>query len=243
MLVAYFDEVKHHPPAQTCYWLGCLVVTPESLWQLEGQVAELAKDAFGSGTLSRDTEFHAADIFHQKHNCREWNLAKRLDVLKRLISILGSRDDVGRIYVRLHPDRMVATDVEDKAFMFLVERVEGLLRARKSPGLLIGDRESEQISAVFAETLSRYRAGGTPYEFGTELTHLIDTVHFTASHHSRMLQLADLYVWVQQLCYVGDLGKWPRRQVIEHARSMPHLLVPNRYKVWPTEQSWIKIST
>ena len=64
---------------------------------------------------------------------------------------------------------------------------------------MIGDRENDKVSKKFAEILSKYRQEGTPYAFGTSLDNLVDTVHFTDSHHSRMLQLADFYVWALQL--------------------------------------------
>lgn len=64
------------------------------------------------------------------------------------------------------------SEIEDKAFMFFVEQVEKYLRSQKAPGMLIGDRDSERVSKQFAEILSHYRAHGTSYQFGIELTHL-----------------------------------------------------------------------
>jgi len=58
---------------------------------------------------------------------------------------------------------------EDIAFMFLCERVNGLVRGQKALGMLIGDRESNHHAARFATTLSNYRASGTDFEFGTDI--------------------------------------------------------------------------
>lgn len=123
--------------------------------------------------------------------------------------------------------------------MYFVERVEEHLQAQGTPGILIGDRESEKASGVFAENLSRFRRDGTSYHFGIKLTHLIDTVHFTNSHHNRMLQLADLYVWLTHLCHSGDHDKFPRKDIIDHVRKTTTLLTPTRSKIWPTDQSWL----
>ena len=123
---------------------------------------------------------------------------------------------------------MVGSDVEGTGFMYFVERVDSYVRAQNTPGLLIGDRESESISGTFAESLSGYRAAGTAYRFGKKLTHLVDTVHFTNSHHSRMLQLADMHVWLRQLCSTGDNVQWHRKQIIEHVRSINDCLHANR---------------
>ncbi len=87
--------------------------------------------------------------------------------------------------------------------------------------------------------LSRYRENGTDCQFGHAIDRLIDTAHFTHSHHSRMLQLADVYMYAQQMAY---------RQLLPQAGRAPNSppsfgrkrgwLAPHRYKDWPTAQSW-----
>lgn len=195
MLITYFDEVKYQQGSQPYYWLAGISASATTIWELESKVAELSQEYFGSPALTRDTEFHAAEIFHRKRNFKQWwDIGSRVQVINRLASILNEAEGVGKIYVRIDPSKMIADDYEQKAFIFFVERVEMHLNAHKQPGLLIGDRENEKVSGAFAETLSKYRFDGTPYQFGRKLEFLIDTVHFTDSHHSRMLQLADLYV-------------------------------------------------
>ncbi|MHB1799733.1 MAG: DUF3800 domain-containing protein [Vulcanimicrobiaceae bacterium] len=241
MLVTYFDEVKCNTSRQPYYWLGGIISSAETIWSLEAQVAELSREIFGTPNLSRETEFHAAEIFHRKRNFKEWSeVSKRLDVLKRLLVILNN-SDVGKIYARIDPAKMVASDPEKKAFIFFTERVDWYLRTKKCPGILIGDRENDRVSDIFAGSLSRYRSTGTPYEFGNKLTHLIDTVHFTNSHHSRMLQLADLYVWTLQFCASPNNEASPRSDLVDFIRNSTRLLIPNHYKEWPTEQSWIRV--
>lgn len=241
MLVTYFDEVKYEATRQPYYWLGGIVASADTIWSLENQLAALSLELFGTPNLTRDTEFHAADIFHRKRNFKDWaDVSKRLDVIKRLLTILNEAA-VGKIYVRIEPSKMVASDIERKAFMFFTERVEIHLRAEKSPGILIGDRESDRVSGTFSETLSRYRSSGTPYAYGTQLTHLVDTVHFTDSHHSRMLQLADLYVWTLQFYVSGAHDKYPRSDLAEFIRGSTNIMSPHRYKIWPTAQSWIQV--
>lgn len=241
MLITYFDEVKYHKGRQTFYWLGGITVDAGLIKILEEQLNSLAEKVFGVRTLSRETEFHAADIMNGHEQFEGWKWEKKLGLLKGLISIFGAAANMGKIYVRIEPGRMVGTDVEGKAFMYFIERVDSYLRAQNTPGLLIGDRESESISGKFAESLSGYRAAGTAYRFGKTLTHLVDTVHFTHSHNSRMLQLADMHVWLRQLCSAGDKGQWHRKQIIEHVRSISDCLRANRYKVWPTADSWTKV--
>ena len=241
--IIYFDEVKYQQGNQPYYWIGGIVVTPEAIWRLENSVGELSKECFGASTLSKDTEFHAAEIFHRKRNFKKWNeIDKRINVLKRLAEILNVEEELAKIYVRIEPAKMISeSNIEDNAFMFFVERVEQYLRANKTPGMLIGDRENERVSKQFSETLSHYREYGTSYQFGMELTHLIDTVHFTDSHHSRMLQLADLYVWLLQLCINSDPEAHPQNLVVGYVKEHTNLLSPNKRKIWPTSQSWYQV--
>lgn len=241
MQIAYFDEVKYQSGAQPYYWLGALVASAEAIWRLESKVAEIASRCFGRSTLSRETELHAADIFHRKSNFKLWkDIDSRIAVLRDLATIISEEQELGRIYVRIEPRLRIADDHAEMAFMFLVEKLEDLLRSMKSPGMLIGDRENDQVSNEFAEALSRFRASGTPYQFGTELRCLIDTVHFTSSHHSRMLQLADAYVWLMQFWHTTDKSKHPNSVLVSHLSDNTNLSYANRYKHWPTEQSWTK---
>ena len=241
MLLAYFDEVKYQEGEQPYYWIGGIVATPEMVRDLEKAVNELSEECFNAATLSKDTEFHAKEVFHGKRNFNKWkNIEKRMNVLIRLADILNSQPGLAKIYARIEPAKIVTQiSIEDTAFMFFVERVEQYLRSRGLPGMLIGDRENERVSKQFAENLSCYRRYGTNYEFGTELNNLIDTVHFTNSHHSRMLQLADLYVWLLQLSFNSSPGKsYAHGLVINHVRENTSIFSPTKYKIWPTDRSW-----
>lgn len=81
----------------------------------------------------------------------------------------------------------------DIAFMFLCERSNQLMRAREKMGMLIGDRDTDSSAAKCATSLSSYRVNGTDFQYGQKITNLVDSVHFTHSHLSRFLQLADVY--------------------------------------------------
>ncbi len=237
MLLIYFDEVKADHTTQPYYWLGGIVVTEKMINSLEKAVDELSRECFDIATRSKDTEFHATEIFNRKANFKEWrNIDKRMNVLAKLANILDSEPDLAKIYVRLDPAKIYAKKkVEPLAFMYFVERVEQYLKAKKSAGMLIGDRENTRISNLFANNLSLYREYGTDYDFSMNLEHLLDTVHFTDSHHSRMLQLADLYVWLLQLCAGSRAKKHPQQLVVEHVRNTTNILSPNKYKRWPPE--------
>lgn len=240
MLIAYFDEVKHQKD-RPFYWLGALIADADLIRKLEEQCNDLAGSVFGSRQLTKGTEFHAADIMNGHEHFKGWEWERRIDVLKRLTTILGSAEGLAKVYVKINVELIVHDiDIEAEAFMHLVERVDSYMFGQKLPGMLIGDRENEVVSGKFAESLSQYRTVGTARAFGKEVRRLLDTVHFTHSHHSRMLQLADLYVWLRQLRAAGDHGKWHRKEIIDHIASIDNCLSPVKYKEWPTEDSWTK---
>ncbi len=99
------------------------------------------------------------------------------------------------------------------------------------------------FSTAVARDLSRYRRDGTPYPYGMQIESLVDTVHFTQSHLSRMLQLADLYVWCLQLCHAPPDDKYPRRVIEQFIRAETNLLWADKRKEWPTQDSWLQVGS
>jgi hypothetical protein len=241
--IVYFDEVKYQKKRSPFYWLGAIVADAELIGKLERQVNDLAEKVFGTRTLTKETEFHAGGILSGHKHFKGWDMPKRIDTLKQLITIFGTARGLGKVYVKMDIEKMFrGADVEAMAFMFLVERVDFYLRDQNSPGVLIGDRENEAIAGKFAENLSSYRTDGTNFKFGMQLQRLLDTVHFTHSHHSRMLQLADLHTWLRQLQVAGDLGGRHRKEILDHVSTINDCLSPHRYKVFPTDGSRVKVS-
>jgi hypothetical protein len=166
VLVTYFDEVKHEVGKRSSYWLAGIVVHPNDVRDLEGQMSTFAQSCFGTGDLAEDTEFHASALVGRRDHFKEWETGKRIAALKSLLGILDQHDRIGKVHVRLYPERMVASDIAEKAFMFFTEKVEALLESRSSVGLLIGDRENDKAADAAASALSGYRSRGTPYNFG-----------------------------------------------------------------------------
>jgi hypothetical protein len=118
--------------------------------------------------------------------------------------------------------------------MFLCERANDLVRVNKSIGMLIGDRESDTHAARYATTLSGYRAKGTDFAFGREIKNLVDSVHFTQSHLSRFLQLADIHVWIRQFMNRNRNSKDERHRALLEVLARESVdLFPAKYKEWP----------
>ena len=234
MKLIFFDEVK--PEADyPHYHIGAVCVDEEHLHYIEAQVSALAEEIFGKTGISKETEFHAAEIFHRKRNFKDWyDFSQRIGVLDRLIQIL-SLEEVSLIDIQINSDLLSQNQsAEEIAFMFLCERANDYVRVNKSLGMLIGDRESDRMSEQFATTLSGYRANGTDFAFGRDITHLVDSVHFTHSHLSRFLQLADVYVWVLQFQLRNRGSENHRHRAIFEILEREEInLFPSKYKEWP----------
>ncbi len=239
MRLVYFDECKYQPPNQPFYWLGALSIASDSISTIESRVNALSKTYFGTQQVSRETEFHAKDLFHRKKHFSSWNdMGKRLDCLQALATIAGDDELIRRIYVRIDPSKMVRSHGwEQDAFMYLVEKVQIDAASLSSECILIGDLDSE-FSEGSVTNLARFRDEGTDFVYGRKIDKILDSVYFIPSHHSRLLQLADVYTYCLQLFHGPGDDNYPRKKMKEYIRNETNILRSNRYKEWPTDQSW-----
>jgi hypothetical protein len=238
MYLVFFDESKNDKDYPS-YHIGALAVNDTHLLEVEAQINAIAQKVFGSSQLSQKTEFHAAEIFHRSKNFKSWNdFDERIDVLRLLIDVL-SLDYIERIDIKINCDLLHVNQVaEDIAFMFLCERANDLMSSRKALGMLIGDRENDRSASKHAGSLSEYKARGTEYAYGREITHLVDSVHFTQSHLSRFLQLADVYVWLLQFRARNANSENPRHQAVFRLLQREGVSIfPRKYKEWPGRQN------
>jgi len=230
MYVAYFDEVKPNPKeGQHRYLVGGVIVKMGDIVGIEAMMTELSADVFQSTELIPATEFHASYIYNKKGPFKEISAPKRLEIFRRIVTILSMREKVKLAYACINTDKLYSgTNPAEQAFMHFVERVHSIIEANAF-AILIGDLDDQQAKNMVAE-FSRYRTRGTNSRYGTLITRIVDSVHFCRSHHSRMIQLADAYVFTVSNLYSPRKG-WMGEQfkkVLETAN-----LFPNAYKEWP----------
>jgi len=236
MHLVYVDEVKYQAPTQAYYWLGALAFPEHAIQAIDSRLSSIAAAYFGTPVLNPANEFHAKHIVHGQGPFKGHQLERRLELYKQLLDAIDETESLGRIEIRIDPTKMVASEFADKAFMFLVEKVDEYMAAHRSVALLIAD-EDKEVAGINVACLSSWKARGTSYAFGRDITRVVDTIHHTRSHHSRLLQLADIYVHTLAMV-ANEGGDYPRQQLINHARSKNNLLFPSKYKHWPTDDSW-----
>lgn len=236
MHLTYIDEVKYDKRSEKFYWLCGLAFPEDSIKALEHSLSKISQNYFGTPILSKETEFHASHIVHGKGPYKGRELANRFGLFKSLLDALNNCQDLKKIVVRINPAKMVARGYQDKAFMFFVERVNSLMGVLKSTALLISDHDKDMVSSNVT-SLSTYKEQGTKYEFGSEINNIVDTIHHTHSHHSRLIQMADIITYTVALQAKHDLN-FPRKDILAYAKSDTDLLNADKYKYWPTDDSW-----
>jgi hypothetical protein len=230
----FFDEAKDDKDYPV-YHIGGVCIDEGDLADVEARITQLAEKSFGSSLLDRGTEFHAAEIFHRKAHFKAWeDFGARLSLLKEFVDIL-SLQQVGLIDIQINSAKLhKSQSSSDIAFMFLCERSNQLMHARGKMGMLIGDRDTDSSAAKCAISLSSYRVNGTDFQYGQKITNLVDSVHFTHSHLSRFLQLADVYTWLKQFRHRNADSNNERHRALFNILNDKHTdLGPSKYKEWP----------
>jgi hypothetical protein len=229
--LVYIDEVKCDGIQEHYYWQFALAIPEADVVSVENALNGLAKSYFGSAILSPETEFHGSPIVQGKGPFKGHPLDRRVDLFKKLVSVIESHPNIGRVVIRLDPQKMNRSDHQAIAFMFLVERVDDLMSARKSLALLIADHDKQFVNAN-VRSLSTFKAEGTDFQFGREIPNVVDTVHQTHSRHSRLLQLTDLYAYAMTMCQ-KNVETFPKNELTEYVNSLANFRFPSKYKYWP----------
>lgn len=202
----------------------------ESISGLEQQLNKLADETFGSMNLTPETEFHAMHIYAGKGAFKGVDVQKRVSVLKSLAEVITSDPDVKRVYASINTARLkTQLDPAKAAFVFFLEKVQSAI-GKEGKTLLIGDFDNEGSKQMIRD-FSTYRASGkTPWDYGTPIPKVVDAVHFAQSHHSRMIQLADAYLYLMTHQDSGRKG-WQAEALTKELDGVE--LWPHRYKEWP----------
>jgi hypothetical protein len=236
MDLVFFDEVKSQPRFPY-YLIGGLCIPEQLLHEVEDKVNDLSEDVFGDRCLGKNTEFHATDLYSGK------NLFYKITEIEELIRIYSTliglvmHEQIGRILIRINKEDIYADrPVSNIAFMYFCERTNRYLLSKKEIGILIGDRENDAVAERASKSLSEYRDKTTEFKHGLQIKNIFESVHFTPSHLSRFLQLADFYIWTVQFRMKNrDSTTLKDKAFLDTASEYNFDRFPNRYKFWPNK--------
>jgi hypothetical protein len=230
MYVTYFDEVKANPKqGMNDYFIGGICLPINKIKDIEERIKAVSVEVFGTSELTSDTEFHASHIYSGKGSYRGMKPVDRIEIIRTLAEIIDDcREFVDLIYASVDTTKYAKEDAARVAFMFFCERVNMNVRLRGST-ILIGDYEDRESKEMIKNFL-RFRQSRTDWDYGIVLDAIVDSVHFAKSHHSRLIQLADIYCFCATH-RVSGRGGWMAEKFSTAIKEMNFF--PSRYKHWP----------
>ncbi|MBW0254854.1 DUF3800 domain-containing protein [Cellulomonas sp. PS-H5] len=194
LLLAYVDE-SYSPDWFT---LGAVIGDAAAVRRIEVGFDALVARYRGQFDLDAGTELHGYPMFQGAGVWRRVPLRARINLYAGAMRVVGDSGarvilrgiDVARQrvrYVHPHPPHEVA-------LAHMLERIDSSADARRAHALVLADEvhNSERHRTNFRD----FRTDGTPGYRSSTLPRLLDTIHFAPSHHSRLLQAADLVTFL-----------------------------------------------
>ncbi len=154
--------------------------------------------------LERTTEFHAYPMFHGKEDWAMVPVRARVGLFHKVVAAIVDQP-VDIILRSVSESRLrdrqskeaypVNFPPEQVCFQHILQRVNQTAAGRKTHALIIADERGDRER--HRDRFATYQTEGTPGVYmHTTLDTLLDTVHFAPSHHSRMLQAADVLAFI-----------------------------------------------
>lgn len=166
----------------------------------ERDLEKVARDAVDAGLPKVFAELHGAEMAHGGGDWSNVSLPDRLQLLEAALSVIGAYG-IELISRGVHLDAFRAKYGPGSPYTWLfrnlLERLNERLKSRDSYGLVIAD-EQHQYRHVLLKDLIEGQRYTTPGYRGQRLDRIVDTAHFVDSKLSRMIQLADMAVYIRR---------------------------------------------
>jgi hypothetical protein len=192
--LAYLDESYN----DAYYVMAAVVVNDRSARPLETALDRVVAEAI-SFTGNEDAELHGHALFHGRDDWLDVPVRARINIYGKAMRAIGEHDVLvllrGLDRVR-HADRdgPQPRDAHDVVLQHVLERLDAYGRRCSEPVLVIADEihthERHRADLAF------FRQAGTPGYRSSRLDHILDTLHFAPSRHSRLLQAVDLVAFL-----------------------------------------------
>ncbi|EKE29693.1 MAG: hypothetical protein ACD_2C00119G0004 [uncultured bacterium (gcode 4)] len=156
-------------------------------------------------------EFHWSDMALWKGIFAGFNEELRIDTFLKILTIIEKSDllfisqwiDKAKLFEKyktpLHPHNL--------AFMYLVEKIDDFLVKSDSRWLLIMDNNEDRKQRVIND-FSSFKDKETYFGYWKKkITNVIDSVYYTESYNSPLMQLADV-IWYLHAYLMVSKHKW-----------------------------------
>ncbi len=225
MFLAYVDESFN----KKYFFMVALIASPHQVRNLTLALDEYVRTlAAKHPAPATRQELHGYEVFHGKDGWSSLFPRQRVQVFREVFTIVA---DTGvRIVIRgldvpaqearyarpFPPYSVVLTKI--------LEKVQSVARADDELALVICDEYHEDDR--HRRLLANYREWQTPTSTSMKLDRIIDTIHFTPSHESRMIQATDLVAFVtlrrasvshpdpREAAAIADLWETIRNQIL-----------------------------
>jgi hypothetical protein len=202
VLLAYVDE--SYRDIKLKFLMAAVICSEHEAMTLTNELDAIVSAFVRNRGMSRYTELHAHDIWHHtgRWECLKDEPAAKMQLMTdcvdaivrnashvvwRAIDVVA-HENVG--YPKTWPPDVVG-------FQHLLERIERYAKSRNALALVIRDEVDDPNAP--RKMLRDYRGSGTPGYIKSPLPHIVDTIHFAPSDHSRLLQAADMIAYVAGL--------------------------------------------
>jgi hypothetical protein len=198
--LAYIDESY----TRDFYFIGAVVVDDVSAPALEGaldKVAEQARTAYLPDAPA-PLELHGNPLFQ---GSKEWAPIKQriralISVYDQAMQAIGNQDlhiFLRGLDCRRHRARYATPWPEHSVVLqYLLERLDEFGQNLDEQILVIADDIDDPDR--HRTNLHGFRISGTPGYRSSHLPNILDTLHFAPSHHSRLIQAADLVTFLHR---------------------------------------------
>lgn len=196
MLLTYVDESY----TKERYYIAAVAVTHENIRSLQRALREVVDEAARKYGVRDHAELHGHPLFHGKEDWEGLEPRQRIGVYSAAFDALATHEvriilrgvNTKRLrerYVRPNPPH-------DVCLQHTLERIDALAKRTDECALVIADELHEHDR--HRKALTDFRNFGTPGYRSTTLPQIVDTIHFAPSHHSPMLQAADLVAFLHR---------------------------------------------
>ena len=220
MHMIYFDENKYSEE-NPFFNIGGILVPESKVLELDRTLTRIQYNFFGSSSLMTVNQFHGKEMFHGKGPFKGRKLPERIEVFENFATFLIDNEipiRLVRIDVERHRAHYRYPEPEYRlGLMLFLERACDYLDEVDDLGVVFGDYEKDEVARSVVDFSEYKTRGKTPMYLGRPLGRLVDTVHFTRSHRSRFLQVADVVVYMagRYMNRSKDTEKWHDSQVSE----------------------------
>ncbi|MEK6647754.1 MAG: DUF3800 domain-containing protein [Actinomycetota bacterium] len=220
MLIAYIDE--SHSDGH--YFMGSLVVTPESASLLAFRLDQLMDDiaSIHQGIILSSQEFHGTDLWTGKDSWRNISdgVRYRYWIYEKVInSIVECKASIFLQGLDLNSQNARRTAPEpphDFVLKSLLEKTDRYFEQQGVFGLAICDEIGS--TAEMSSQRNNFRSlqkHGIGCNYPRKISRIVDTLHFVSSKESRLIQAIDLVVFLHRRRSVHRFKKESERDEVD----------------------------